>query len=151
MLPKIIKAAVKGTVWLIFLYVVPTFIFSYVTSALPAGTPNILADYQQIFGVFAGIFVFFVVASELTSGTIFQHMLNIGRALIFMVFVVLALEGGVIALDFQNIHIVADLTIYLVMLLTIDLVVLVKNVLQAINFLSEKTESQLPPLSPKED
>jgi len=33
--------------------------------------------------------------------------------------------------------------------LTIDLLGLAKSMLQAINFLSEKTESQLPTLSPK--
>jgi len=150
MFPKIVKAVIKGSLWFVFLYVLPTFIFSFLVSILPEGAPNILSGYVQLFEVFAVIVVFFVVASELTSGTIFQHMLNIGKALILMVFIVLALEGGIIVIDFQNVHIVADLTIILVMLLAIDFVGLAKSVLQAISFLGEKAESQLPTPSPRE-
>ena len=89
--------------------------------------------------------IFFVIASEVTSGTIFQHVFNIGKALVLMVLIVLSFEGGIIEMDFQNVHITADLIFYLTMLLTIDLVGLAKSVLQAINFLSEKEEnSKLP-------
>jgi len=147
--PKIVRAAIKGVIWFVFLYVLPTLIFSFLVSILPEGAPNIFSFYQQLFVVFAAIVVFFVVAGELTSGTIFQHMFNIGKALILIVFIVLALEGGVIEIDLQNIHILADLTIYLVMLLTIDFIGLAKSVLQAISFLSEKAENELPAPSPQ--
>jgi hypothetical protein len=147
--PKIIKAVIKSVFWFISMFVVPSLILSSLSSALPAGMPNVFSPYEQMFGTFAVVMMFFVVASELTSGTIFQHMFNIGKALVLMVLIVLYLEGGMFNMDFQNVRISADLTFYLVMLLTIDLVGLAKSVLQAINFLSEKAESQLPPLSPK--
>lgn len=145
MLPRIVKAVIKGILWFIFLYVVPMFIIS----SLSEFAPEIFSRYGQLLPMFVAITLFFVVASELTSGTIFQHAFNIGKALILMAFIVVALEGGIVALDFQGFHLVADLRIYLAMLLTIDLLGLAKNVLQAINFLSEKAESQLPTLSPK--
>jgi len=145
MLPRIVKAVVKGLLWFVFLYVVPMLIISRLLQV----APEIFSRYEQLLPVFVAIIIFFVVASELTSGTIFQHAFNIGKALILMIFIVVALEGGVVALDFQEFHLVADLKIYLIMLLTIDLLGLAKSVLQAINFLSEKAESQLPTPSPK--
>jgi len=138
-------AVVKGLLWFVFLYVVPMFI----VSSLSEFAPEIFSSYGNLLLVFVAIILFFVVASELTSGTIFQHAFNIGKALILMIFIVVALEGGIVALDFQGFHLVADLRIYLAMLLTIDLVGLAKSVLQAINFLSEKAESQLPTPSPR--
>jgi len=145
MLPRIVKAVVKGLLWFVFLYVVPMFIISRFLEV----APEIFSRYEQLLPVFIAIIIFFVVAGELTSGTIFQHAFNIGKALILMIFIVVALEGGIVALDFQEFHLVADLKIYLIMLLTIDLLGLAKSVLQAINFLSEKAESQLPTPSPK--
>ena len=148
MVPKVVKAVIKSVFWLILMYVLPFLMFSSLSSALPAGVSNVLSPYEQIFGTFTIVIIFFVAASEITSGTIFQHMFNIGQALVLMVLIVISLEGGIIKIGFQNIQITADLTFYLVMLLTIDLVGLAKSVLQAINFLSEKAESQLPPLNP---
>ena len=148
MVPKVVKAVIKSVFWLILMYVLPFLMFSSLSSALPAGVSNVLSPYEQIFGTFTIVIIFFVVASEITSGTIFQHMFNIGQALVLMVLIVISLEGGIIKISFQNIQITADLTFYLVMLLTIDLVGLAKSVLQTINFLSEKAESQLPPLNP---
>jgi hypothetical protein len=140
MVPKVVKAVIKSVFWLILMYVLPFLMFSSLSSALPAGVSNVLSPYEQIFGTFTIVIIFFVVASEITSGTIFQHMFNIGQALVLMVLIVISLEGGIIKIGFQNIQITADLTFYLVMLLTIDLVGLAKSVLQAINFLSEKDE-----------
>jgi len=138
MLPRIAKAVIKGILWFVFLYVVPMFIIS----SLSELAPELFSSYGQILPLFVSIILFFVVASELTSGTIFQHAFNIGKALILMIFIVVALEGGIIALDFHGFHLLADLKIYLAMLLTIDLLGLAKNVLQAINFLSEKLENE---------
>jgi hypothetical protein len=122
----------------------------FIISSLSGLAPGVFTDYGQLLNVFVAIIIFFVVASELTSGTILQHAFNIGKALILMVFIVLALEGGIVSINFQGINIVADLRLYLFMLLTIDFLGLAKSVLQAVNFLSEKTESQLPTPSPKE-
>jgi hypothetical protein len=148
LVPKIVKAVVKSIFWLILLYVLPAFMLSFLGSTLPEGVPNLFSPYEQVFGTFTIVVIFFVIASEVTSGTIFQHVFNIGKALVLMVLIVLSFEGGIIEMDFQNVHITADLIFYLTMLLTIDLVGLAKSVLQAINFLSEKAESQLPPLKP---
>jgi len=144
MLPRIIKAVIKGSLWFVFLYVVPMFIIS----SLSELAPEIFSRYGQLLPVFVAVIVFFVVASELTSGTIFQHAFNIGKALILMIFIVYALEGGIVSISIENIHILADLRIYLAMLLTIDFLGLAKSVLQAINFLSDRTEKDHPAPKP---
>jgi hypothetical protein len=138
------KAAVKAVLYFVLLYLVP----SLLISQLSEFAPELFADYSQLLRLFVAVVIFFVVASELTSGTIFQHAFNIGKAIILIVFFVLALGGGIISLNlnFESvpINIWADIRVYLMMLITIDLLGLAKSVLQAVNFLSEKAEQQIP-------
>lgn len=150
MFPKIIKAAVKGVVYFILLYVVPRFFISQLSEL----APELVGGYAQLLGLFTAIVIFFVVASELTSGTIFQHAFNVGKAIILLLFFVLALNGGIVSLSLNlesvPINFLVDLRIYLIMLITIDLIGLARTVLQAVSFLSEKAEKQLPALKPAE-
>lgn len=144
MLPKIAKAVIKGLLVLVFFYIIPTMLLS----SLSELSPEIASRYEQLLLTFVAIILFFTVASELTAGTIFQHGFNIGKAIILMIFIIFALEGGIVFLDMQGLQLVADLRIYLAMLLTIDLLGLAKSVLQALNFLSERTEKQHPTPKP---
>lgn len=149
MLPRIVKAVIKGLLYFVLLYVVPMFLVSQVS----AFAPRLFSDYGQVVTLFAAVVIFFAVASELTSGTIFQHALNIGKALILIIFFVVALGGGIVRLDLNiqeslPVSIAADLSVYLMMLIAIDLMGLAKSVLQAINFLSESAEKQLPQPQP---
>lgn len=148
MLPRIVRALIKGLLYFVFLYFVPMFFISQVS----AFAPELFASYGQLLDVFVAVVIFFVVASELTSGTIFKYAFNVGKAIILIVFFVLALNGGVVSLSLNfegtNIGIWADLRIYLVILITIDLLGLAKSILQAVNFLSEKAEQQLPKPQP---
>jgi len=150
MLPRIAKAAIKGVLYLVFLYVLPMFLVSQVSEV----APELFAGYGQLLNLFVAVVIFFVVASELTSGTIFQHAFNIGKAIILIIFFLLALNGGIVSLNLNlegtPIGIWADLRIFLIMLITIDLLGLAKSILQAVNFLSEKAEQQLPTPQPTE-
>lgn len=147
MLPRVVKATIKAVLYFIFLYIIPMMI----VSQLSAMAPEIFADYMDYLGIFAAIVIFSVVASELTAGTIFQHAFNIGRALVLIIFFVLALQGGIISQDItvesMHLYFLVDLRIYLAMLISIDLLNLAKSLLQAIHFLSERVEQQHP--SPK--
>ena len=152
LLPRIAKAAVKGIVYFVLFYVLLTFL----VSQLSEFAPQLFAQYEQTVTIFAAILIFFVVASELTSGTIYQHALNIGKALILILFFVYALNGGILKLDIdiaeaQQVSLVVDLTVFLLMLITIDLLGLAKSVLQAVNFLSEKADKQVPMPRPAEN
>jgi len=148
MLPRIIKAAIKALIYFVFLYALPVFLISQVSQF----APELFADYVRLLNLFIAVVIVFVVASELTAGTILQHAFNIGKAIILIIFLVLALDGGILnlSLNFEGMHLNlwADLRIYLAMLIFIDLIVLSKSVLQAINFLAEKAEQQLPTPKP---
>ncbi len=135
-LPKVLKATVMGLLWFFLLYIIPTLLLSELAE-------EVLPGYTQLLSTFAIVIVFFVVVSELLAGTIFQHVFNIGKALVFMAFFIYALNGGFIALDLEFVHIEADLRVYLAMLLTIDFLGLAKSLLQTIDFLAKKTERQL--------
>jgi hypothetical protein len=145
LLPRIAKAAIKGIIYFALFYILPIFL----VSQLSQFAPQLFAQYEHTVTVFAAILIFFVVASELTSGSIYQHALNIGKALILILFFVFALNGGILKLDIdiagtQRVSLVANLTIFLLMLIAVDLLGLAKSVLQAVNFLSEKTDRQIP-------
>jgi len=147
-LPRIVKAAVKAVLYFVFLYLMPTLLISQLSEF----APELFTSYSQLLSLFVAVVIFFVVASELTSGTIFQHAFNIGKAIILIIFYILALKGGTISLNLNvesvPINIWADLRVYLMMLITIDLLGLAKSLLQAVNFLSEKTEQQVPTPQP---
>ncbi len=152
MMPRVAKATIKGLLFLLLFYVIPMFFLSQVAGF----APQLSEDFQQRVAVFAAIAIFFAVATELTSGTIYQHALNIGRALILVVYFVIALEGGIVKMDLdiiegQQVSIMADLRTYLMILISIDLLGLAKGVLQMVNFLSERTEKQLPQPLPREN
>lgn len=111
----------------------------FLISQVSTLAPELFSTYRQLVSLFAAITVFFVVASELAAGMIYQHAFNIGKAIILLMFFFLSLDGGIMTFDFQTIHIYVDLRIYLIMVLSINLLGLAKSVLAAINFLSEKT------------
>jgi hypothetical protein len=151
MLPRIVKATIKAVLYLIFLYIIPMII----VSQLSAMAPEIFAVYMDYLTIFAAIVIFSVVASELTAGTIFQHAFNIGRALVLIIFFILALKGGIISQDIavesMRLHFVVDLRVYLAMLISIDLLSLAKSMLQAVSFLSQRVEQQHPMPQPTEE
>lgn len=135
-LPKVLKATVMGLLWFFLLYVLPTLLFSELAE-------EVLPGYTQLLRTFAIVIVFFVVVGELLAGTVFHYALNIGKALVFMVFFIYTLNGGFFAFDFETVHVEADLRVYLAMLLFVDFLGLAKSLLQAVNFLAERTERQL--------
>ncbi|MFQ6073744.1 MAG: hypothetical protein ACE5KC_00860 [Candidatus Bathyarchaeia archaeon] len=140
MLPRVLKAAVMGFLWFFLLYVLPMLLLSPLAE-------DVFPGYTQLISTFAAVIVFFVVVSELLAGTIFQYAFNIGKALVFMAYFIIALNGGFMSFDlpmeFGRVHIEVDLRVYLAMLLAIDFMGLAKSLLQAIEFLTRRTERQL--------
>jgi hypothetical protein len=140
MIPRVLKATVKGLLWFLLLFVLPT-------SLLGQFEVEALQGYTELFTTFAVVIVFFVVVSELLAGTIFKYALDVGKALAFMVFFIYALNGGFMVFDMPlqlgTARIEADLRVYLAMLLTIDFLGLARSVLQALEFLAVKAERQL--------
>ena len=57
-----------------------------------------------------------------------------------MGFFVYSFNGGIVTVDVEIFHVIVDLRVLLAMLISINLLGLAKNILGAVNFLSEKTE-----------
>ena len=108
------------------------------------------------FSNFLLVFIVIEVAIQLLQGTIFPFALSMARTLISMSMLVLVTNGGLLTLTIQSspempmpagmsIVFTIDFQVVLVVFLLLSLVSLVKNLLQAIEFLSEKTEEPMIP------
>jgi len=150
MLPRIAKAVIKGVFYFALLYALPMFL----ATRLSELAPDLIAGYSQLFFVFAAIVIFFVVAAELASGTIFQHGFNIGKAIFVLMFFVVTLNRTVVDmtlnLEGTSIGVWADLRIFFFMFIAIDLLALARSTLQAVDFMSKKAEQELPTPKPTE-
>ena len=120
--------------------------------------PDIGGKFQEFlpaeqtgFSYFLFIFVGFEVAIQLLRGTIFQHVLGMARALTSMIVMVFITNGGIMSFAISSsldlplppgvvISFTAGFRVVLGVLLILLLLSMIKNLLQAINFLSEKAE-----------
>jgi len=106
---------------------------------------------QIEFSYIVAIFIGFEVAIQLLRETIFQYALSMARALTSMILLVLATNGGVIAITMVaspnvplpsgvTINLTVDFSTILGIFLILSLLSIIKNLLQAIDFLSRKAE-----------
>jgi hypothetical protein len=111
------------------------------------------------FSHFLVLFIVFEVASQLLRGTIFPYALRTGRALVSMILLVVITNGGVMNLTIQStpetplpagmgISFSIDFQAVLRVFLLLSLLSIVKNVLNAIDFMAEKEETGFPPELP---
>jgi hypothetical protein len=109
---------------------------------------------QTTFSHILFIFVGLEVAIQLLRGTIFPYVLGVARALISMTILVLITNGGVMNVDIQappelplqsgmSIILAMDFRVILGAFLLLSSLRLIKNLLQAVRFLSEKAEEPL--------
>jgi len=117
---------------------------------------RVLPIEQTGFSYLLFVFVGFEVAIQLFRGTIIKYALSIARAFISMILLVVITNGGVMSLTIQsspeiplppgmNIIFTIDFKAILGILLLLSLLSVVKNMLQAIEFLSEKEEEPMIP------
>jgi hypothetical protein len=128
---KALKATIKGVVFYLVYFVLSMFL---------APISEIVPDIQQIIEIFVVIYIFLMIVGELTSGTIFQHFFNAAKALFTVLYLALSLNGGIVGTTVQNVNLIVDLRLFLAVAMLLGLVGFAKSVLQAINFLNEKTE-----------
>jgi len=143
--PRVFKATIIGIITFFLYYVLPTLLFStFPTENLPSEFDPYFSRYENLFYIFAAIIICFAVVNQLSSGTIFQHAFNVAKAIILIIYFIYALEGGILTLSMSlegnMVNIVANLTAFLAILISVNLLTLAKNMLEAINFLSQKVE-----------
>ncbi len=97
------------------------------------------------------IFVAFEVAIQLLDGTVFRYALSMARAIVSMISVVIVTNGGVMTFTMtppQNLQAAAGMVIrftvnfeaILGVFLMLSLLSILKNMLQAVEFLAKKAE-----------
>ena len=135
--PRIIKAA---------LLVIITYLPLYFLSAFIEPFQSFFPWYVPTTNLFAAVFMIFLVVGVFTSGTIFQYVFGVARALVTMIFFIYVFNGGIVALAVPfggaSFDIMVDLRVILAMLVLTCLLGIGKNVVQAIDFVSAKVETK---------
>jgi len=133
--PRIVKAA---------LLVVITYLPLYFLSAFIEPFQSFFPWYAPTTNLFAAVFMIFLVAGVFTSGTIYQYVFGVARALVTIIFFIYVLNGGIVALaipvEGASVNVMVDLRVILAMIVLICLLGIGKNVVQAIDFVSAKVE-----------
>ena len=135
--PRIIKAALLVIITYLPLYFISSFIEPF---------QGFFPWYMPTTNLFAAVFMIFLVVGVFTSGTIYQYVFGVARALVTMIFFIYVLNGGIVALAVPAgggiASIMVDLRVILAMLVLTCLLGIGKNVVQAIDFVSAKVETE---------
>jgi hypothetical protein len=129
---RALKATIKGTIF----YAVYLIISIFLTPVF-----DVIPDLQQIVVTFVAVYIFFIVIGEVLSGTIFQHLFNIAKALFVILYLIFSLEGGIVGTTFHEVKLTLDLRLFLMAATLLSLLGLAKSMFQAIDFLNERAES----------
>ena len=133
-IPRVLKATVWGSVTFFIVYYLPMMLIP--TDFLPI-------DYATTLFDFTLISVFFVVVGQLLSGTIIGCGFGIARAIVIIVYFFTLADGGIFSLALPitevTINFTFDLSIILLMIVSVNLLDIAKNILEAITILTDKT------------
>jgi hypothetical protein len=129
---RALKATIKGTIFYAVYFIISMFL-----------TPvfDVIPDLQQIVETFVAVYIFLIVVGEVLSGTIFQHLFNIAKALFVILYLIFSLEGGIVGTTFHEVKLTLDLRLFLMAATLLSLLGLAKSMFQAIDFLNERAES----------
>lgn len=133
-LSRILKAAIYGSITYFIFYYLPTVVLS--TGLLPLDYGTTLMDFTLLS-------VFFVVMGQLFSGTIYGCGFGIARALVIITYFFSVADGGIFSLILPITEVAIKLTIdistILLMIVSVSLFDIAKNLLEAINILAQKS------------
>jgi hypothetical protein len=137
-LPRVLKAAFWGTLTFVIVYYLPMML---IPTDIPQGLiPFDIAD--TLFG-FAVISVFFTVVGHLLAGTIIGCGFGIVKAIIIIVFFFTVSDGGIFHLAIPyagaTFNLSVDVTIILLMVVSVGLLGIAKSLFEAITILTENS------------
>lgn len=149
LLPKIIKAIL----WTAIMGIIFFFINSMIKTS---GAFDFISIENTDFVTFSILFIGFEVIIQLFKGTIFQYVGSITRTLVYMIIIVLTTNGGNISFNLQSlpdmpptsefgVQISFNLSTILNIYLILSLLNIVKNLIQAVEYLAKKAEEPVIP------
>jgi hypothetical protein len=133
---KIAKATIRATLVYAFYFILSPYLLA-ISSFIPG-----LAETVELFVV---VSVVLLILSDLVAGTIYQHFLNVGRALFTISYMIFALGDGVLNVAYESFSLTVDLTAFYAIAASLGLLGLAAAIMQAINFMSERAETGLKP------
>ena len=102
---KALKATIKGVLFYGIYFVLSMFL---------APVSEIIPGFQQMIEVFVMVYIFLMIIGELTAGTIVHHFFNGTKALFVILYLIFALNGGIVGITVQNVNLIVDLRLFLV-------------------------------------
>jgi hypothetical protein len=125
------KATIKGSLF---------YGVYFVLSQYMAPIFTVVPSFQQTIESFVIAYTVLLIAGELTGGTVYQHFLNVAKALFVVGYLMLSMNSGVIELTLGSIRIAVDFRLILTAAVLLSLLGVAKAVLQAVDYMSEKAE-----------
>ncbi len=134
--PRVLKATVWGTVTFLAVYWLPMML--YPTDIFPL-------DYATPLFQFATIAVFFAVAGQLFSGTVIGCGFGVAKAIVVIAYFFSVSDGGVFSVSLPiselTVNLAVDISVLLLMIVSVNLLNIAKNLLAAIVLLTEKSNN----------
>ena len=134
--PRVLKATVWGTVTFLVVYWLPMML--YPRNILPL-------DYATPLMQFATIAVFFAVAGQLFSGTVIGCGFGVAKAIVVIAYFFSVSDGGVFSVTLPiselTVTLAVDISVLLLMIVSVNLINIAKNLLAAIVLLTEKSNN----------
>jgi hypothetical protein len=132
--PRVLKAIVWGALTLLVVYYLPLIL--YPTDMLPF-------DYATPLFQFAMIAVFFAVAGQLFSDTVIGCGFGVAKAIVVIAYFFAVSDGGVFSVTLPiselTVNLAVDISVLLLMIVSVNLINIAKNLLAAIALLTEKS------------
>jgi hypothetical protein len=125
------KTAIK-TALVCVLYVIVSRLLEPVSTFIP--------NLQQMIQTFVIVYVVLMIISNLTSGTVFQHVFGAARCCFVMAYLIISSNSGIFDYTFGNLSLMVDLRLFLIIVMLLEILGMAKSVIQAIDFVSQKAE-----------
>jgi len=156
--PRVLRAIIMGFIMggeMLLLLYLPQFVPQFGEQAMEMLPVQTTTGLSYFFLIFAGI----EVAIQLLRGTVFPYALSMARSIISAILLVQMTNGGVMTFTAQlpsgaqmaagaSIILTLDFQPILGVILLLSLISVIKNLLQAIDYLSKKEEAGFPPELP---
>jgi hypothetical protein len=111
-----------------------------ILSQVLAPLSPLVLGLQQMLQTFIIVYVALMIVSNLTSGTVFQHIFGAARCGFVMAYLIVSLNSGIFDYTFGSLSLMVDLRVFLVIVMMLEILGLAKSVILAIDFVSQKAE-----------
>lgn len=145
MLPRVIRIVL----WILILFGGATLVTTLAESAFGDMIPFELSTFSSYLIVFIG----FEIVIQLLRNTIFQHIFTVARTIMYMILIIIESNAGIIQFHPSsvglppgtNLLFTVNITTIINIFLLLSLLSVVKNMLQAIEFIQRKSEDPMIP------